>query len=323
MSESAEEAAATNCPVCGGAARVERRLPADETRRRLGEVFGRPPPDAIAIADYRLLECGACGLVFADPMEAGSAEFYRWLTGFEKYHAGERWEWRKTKELLSAGPGGQSLLEIGCGTGRFLATISGLEGLSAAGIDLSQSSVDAALALGHEAYCAELSGLGAVFGDERKFDAIVLSHVLEHAEQPLEAIAAIQPFLKPGGRIFVSVPYSPMSREMLYFDVMNLPPHHMTRWNMRALGKLSEAANMSFSTYMPKPKPPLKRAIRATWVTVRQRETGVPVLSRIAAIMAHPAIFRRFLRQSYGRERVAGRIAADEILVVLGDSGAD
>ena len=315
-----EEDAVGKCPVCIGPAKFDRHLPAEATRRHLGEVFGRAPPNAIAIADYRLIECRECGLVFADPMVAGDADFYGWITGFERYRAQQRWEWRKIKELLSAEPGELSLLEIGCGTGRFLAYVSKVAGLSVVGVDVSRSSIDAALALGLEAYCAELSELSAVFDTDRRFDAVVLSHVLEHIEGPVEAIAMIRSLLRPGGRIYVCVPYSPMSREMLYYDVMNLPPHHLTRWNMRALTKLSEVVNMPLSTYMPRPKSPLKRAIKCTWMTVCERETDVPWLSRMWAIVAHPTIFRRFLRESLGREQVGGRIAADDIMAVLENS---
>ena len=146
------------------------------------------------------------------------------------------------------------------------------------------------------------------------------SHVPEHVDDPIGAIAMIRPHLKPGRSIYICVPYSPMSREMLYYDVMNLPPHHLTRWNMRALSKLSEVMNMPLSIYMTKSKSPLKRAFRCTWVTVRGRETDVPWLSRLGAMAAHPAIFRRFVRESFGRERVDGRIAADDIMAILANS---
>ena len=68
---------------------------------------------------------------------------------------------------------------------------------------------------------------------------------------------------------------------------------------------------------MPKPKPPLKRALKSTWISVHKREIDVPLLSRVGAILSHPSLFRRFLRQSLSRERIAGRSAADDILAVL------
>lgn len=315
-----EEDGVAKCPVCVGPAKFNRHLPAETTRRHLGYVFGRAPPDVIAIADYRLIECCECGLVFADPMVAGDADFYGWITGFEKYRVQQRWEWRKIKELLSVETGEISLLEIGCGTGRFLAYVSKMAGLSVVGMDVSRSCIDTTLALGFEAYCAEISELSAVFDKDRRFDAVVLSHVLEHVECPVEVIVMIRSILRPGGRIYVCVPYSPMSSEMLYYDFMNLPPHHLTRWNMRALTKLSEVVNMSLSTYMPKPKSPLKRAIRCTWVTLHEGEAKVSWLSRMWTIVNHPVIFRRFLREALGREQVDGRIAADNIMAVLENS---
>lgn len=40
----------------------------------------------------------------------------------------------------------------------------------------------------------------------RKFDVIILSHVLEHLQNPIEGLKSLQALLKPGGTLIVAVP---------------------------------------------------------------------------------------------------------------------
>ena len=46
------------------------------------------------------------------------------------------------------------------------------------------------------------------FSSNRKFDNIILGHVLEHVNNPIEILSKLKTFLKPGGIIFAAVPNS-------------------------------------------------------------------------------------------------------------------
>ena len=310
IDESSTQTAA-DCPVCGGVTAVEESLPDVDIRRRLGRVFGAPPPPEVTIGDYDLRRCQACDLVFADPMAAGTDSFYGWVTGFERYHSGARWEWRKVKELLE-GPAHQRVLELGCGKGDLLEMLAGPT-TDAFGLDISEASIAKAQARGLNAEVGSHAEIGENFGD-RRFDAVILSHVLEHIGDPRGLMADLKPCLNPGGRIFVAVPYSPMSLEILHNNIMNLPPHHMSRWNSRSLARLAQEAGATLTLHTRGPKSPLKRAWHFTWVSVTDEEIGVPGWRRIAIVAGHPGRFVRLLRKSFGRERVNGRIAPDEVL---------
>ena len=279
---------------------------------RLGRVFGAPPPPDVEIGDYDLRRCRACDLVFADPMAAGSDSFYAWVTGFDRYHSGARWEWRKVKELLG-GEAASTVLELGCGKGDLLRLLAG-PGCEIFGLDISEASIARAQAAGLSAEVGSHLDIAARFGEDRRYDAIILSHVLEHIGDPRGLMAALKPLLAPDGRIFVAVPYSPMSLEILHNNIMNLPPHHMSRWNGKSLARLADETRTTLTLHTRGPKSPLKRAWHFTWVSVTENEVGVPAWRRIAIVAAHPARFVRMLRKSFGRERVNGRIAPDEVL---------
>src|SRR5262245_16541941 len=298
------------CPICAMEAWATIDLGAGEIRARLTEEFGTAVPAALAVGDYRLHQCGGCGLVFADPMRSGSAEFYRWVTSFPAYHAESRWEWSVVRRILEQRSQAK-LLELGCGEGKFLAAIADLTRITAQGIDLSEESVARARAKGLNARCATIDEF--VAGAER-FDMIFMSHVLEHVEDPLAVVKNCKALLNPGGEIIFSVPYSPTSREYLRLDIMNLPPHHLTRWNIASLRRLADAAALGFAYEMRKPKPVLKRALQHTAESVRG--PGKASALRTAAIaLSHPKQFFDALKLYRSREQVDGRHAADEILV--------
>jgi 2-polyprenyl-3-methyl-5-hydroxy-6-metoxy-1,4-benzoquinol methylase len=301
------------CPVCGGEAAAVLRLDAAHIAARLKDELGADVPADVAIADYAMRECSACGLVFADPMLAGDGAYYRWITGFPDYHAQDRWEWGVVRRLL-AERGPARLLELGCGEGRFLASLSDLKNVTAEGIDLSAADVAAAQARGVKARCLSLED---AIEEDARFDMVFMSHVLEHVDAPLAIVEGCKRLLQPGGEIVFSVPYSPTSREYRVLDIMNLPPHHLTRWNMRALMRLAGIAGLDFAFEMRKPKSLAKRALRDTAETVTGKSQKTGTAAALALALTHPNAFAASWKRHAQRETVNGRRAADEILVRL------
>jgi len=52
--------------------------------------------------------------------------------------------------------------------------------------------------------------------DEESFDAIVISEVLEHLEEPEEALKSLHRCLRPGGRIFANIPINSPAPDHIY-----------------------------------------------------------------------------------------------------------
>ena len=84
-----------------------------------------------------------------------------------------------------------------------------------------------------------------------EFPVVTSFHCLEHVSQPVEFVRELLRATARGGSLFLSTPYSPMSFETEWFDVMNHPPHHMTRWNLAAYRKLAEILGVKMRHFCP------------------------------------------------------------------------
>lgn len=100
------------------------------------------------------------------------------------------------------------VLEIGCATGELAQVLqSRLPIARYEAIELSSAGQTAAsrMARLHTQPLRDLLAAGAIA--PASFDAVVMSHVLEHIGQIAEEVAAIALVLKPGGSVFLEVPH--------------------------------------------------------------------------------------------------------------------
>ncbi len=136
--------------------------------------------------------------------------------------------------LALLGPPRGTLLDIGAGRGRFVASARAA-GWSASGIEPSARGVEAARSV----YGVELerSSLADVSGT---YDAVSLWHVLEHLDDPGEALAHVASLLPAGGMLLVGVPNLASVQARIGRDRwfhLDLPRHrtHFTPAGLRSL----------------------------------------------------------------------------------------
>lgn len=108
---------------------------------------------------------------------------------------------------------GQRVLDVGCSQG-ITSLLLAREGKSVLGIDVDRQSIDEARALVAQepervqaCLTLEQADFLNLQTPEQPFDTLVMSEVLEHLVLPQSFIEATSRFLKPGGRLVVTVPF--------------------------------------------------------------------------------------------------------------------
>jgi len=104
-------------------------------------------------------------------------------------------------------PGTPALLDIGCGRGQ-LANAARRLTYRVTGIECHPAALDVARDRVDELLPSDLADYRTITAtlDDRKFDVILFADVLEHTVDPLSVLRFYLSFLKPGGRIVVSLP---------------------------------------------------------------------------------------------------------------------
>jgi len=122
------------------------------------------------------------------------------------------------------------LLEIGCGAGNALKVMKS-NGWDVTGLDFDQKAVNNCKEKGMNVFLGSL--MDKRF-DDNTFDAIVMSHVLEHVPDPKHLVNEIYRVLKTDG-VFISITPNTKSLTHLIYkkNYLNLdPPRHLNLFNI-------------------------------------------------------------------------------------------
>lgn len=161
---------------------------------------------------YRLYRCAECGTQFfrqsetGDPAEESSAYWEAHKFAFYNDPATRAAYARRYDPMVAAaervaGPI-RAVLDVGCGTGNFL-DYARSRGLDAYGIDVDAEAVAQARSRGLNAY--QQDDLDRA-GLPDQFDVLTMWDVIEHIIDPLAALKAVLPRLRPGGVLLFETP---------------------------------------------------------------------------------------------------------------------
>lgn len=195
--------------------------------------------------------CGVCGLQFWEPREMPDARWYEQMYGGRdgrvlplepghKYFLGD-----------SLAPRRGELLDIGCGTGNFLAAARD-RGYGVTGIELDRNAARFAkerLGL-QRLFPLTISEFAEQHAGEH-FDVVTFFEVLEHQAAPAEFLQKVKTCVRPGGMIALSVPNR--ERWLTGPDVLDYPPNHFLRWNAAALKQFLSAQGFEVLTIREQP----------------------------------------------------------------------
>jgi ubiquinone/menaquinone biosynthesis C-methylase UbiE len=164
-------------------------------------------------AEFTIVRCSQCGLVYAIPRpdESGLIEAYRNMSNSTGKSSPAKNLIRRLKYRHMASrikgylpPGKQvRLLEFGCSQGHLLDAVKGDKQIVATGIDLSGAELEYAKKKELNVLSGTLQSLKL---PDESFDAIVAIHVIEHLYSPVDTLAEMNRILSPGGILFSIVP---------------------------------------------------------------------------------------------------------------------
>jgi len=136
------------------------------------------------------------------------------------------------------------LLDVGCGDGAFLARMKSL-GWEAVGVELDEKAANVAKTqFDVDVFIGTLEAAG--FADE-SFDAITLSHVIEHVGDPIELLCRCRNLLRKGGRVVVTTPNADSMGHRIFREHWRglEVPRHLMVFSLRTLKRLASEAGLS------------------------------------------------------------------------------
>jgi SAM-dependent methyltransferase len=165
----------------------------------------------------------------------GPTQYYAGHTSGEAYFTWQKTGGQKTASYNSRffAPfirENDAVLDFGCGGGYLLQALSCR---TRTGVDINPAAREHAQSLGIEVFShpAEL--------EDRKFDAIISSHCLEHVPSPYEALAQLRKLLDKDGKIVLLLPVNDWRNEPWTGPDINF---HLYAWTPKLLGNLLIAA---------------------------------------------------------------------------------
>lgn len=138
---------------------------------------------------------------------------------------------------------GGRLLEVGCGSGLGLQSMQE-KGWSVTGVDFDLGAVDAARGKGLDVRHGQLSALA--FADE-SFDAVVMSHVIEHVPSPIELLRECRRVLKDNGVVIALTPNAKSRGHRRYARHWRglEPPRHLQIFTEESLAGVARRAGFN------------------------------------------------------------------------------
>jgi SAM-dependent methyltransferase len=195
-----------SCLMCGA-------QEAKTLGRRLNAHQGLRPRRAVGIATT-VVRCRRCGLIYANPrpVPASLAQHYErppeeyWQPQRIRSDSPDYFRFQADRFLeLWSGTGHPRVLDVGAGVGNAMSALQ-RRGFDAFGLEPSAAFRERAIANGIDPNRLQLASVEASEYESGSFDFVTFSAVLEHLQDPADALAKAIRWLAPGGLIHVEVP---------------------------------------------------------------------------------------------------------------------
>lgn len=232
-----------NCPLCGSSKKfLLKTIPIARIKQLWKKNYGIELDSLmereIDSHELHLYRCANCDLDYFYPDYVGTAELYENLSHYKWYYQDEKWEFQ---EALSDIKDAKSILEIGCGEGNFLSKVKP-SGINIYGIELNPKAADEARKKGLTVFNDDLSTFTKKINV--KFDCICMFQVLEHLPSVGDFLSEVVNLLSENGKLIITVPYRDGFLSQIDEKLLDMPPHHLTRWSTRTFESIETLFNL-------------------------------------------------------------------------------
>lgn len=223
----------SSCPICASENAVTARTVETSDIKKIYSVIGINVTSEFEGHPILYLNiCQDCDCQFFFPELPGSTGFYEQLQRQHWYYPSEKSEFDFASTYISST---DSVLEIGCGKGAFTSHITCSEYV---GLEYTETSVAAARSRGLNVFRESIEEYATRANEAH--NVVCCFQVLEHVPDVCSFLKSSIRCLRPGGLLILSVPSADSFLAYSVNNILNMPPHHVTRWSTRALYNLGK-----------------------------------------------------------------------------------
>lgn len=163
-----------------------------------------------------------------------------------------KWKWPKIKRVLP--PKNSTILDFGCGEGRYIEEFLKVNPYKIVGIDISSYAIKEAKKKFPKAKLYALSGDEKLPIKNENIDFILAADVIEHIFDVSNFLLEMNRCLKKGGKIFISTPYYGTIKNLVIaligFEIVYSPhSQHIRFFTKKSLSTLLKNHGFSIISY--------------------------------------------------------------------------
>ena len=223
------------CPLCSGSKKMVsvESINTQDISIQYKKMFDiNTKPYFVGVREIELIKCHECDILFYSPIVSGDDAFYQELQKNPWYYQKTKEEYRYAKKFINEK---DNVLEIGSGEG-FFSTF--LKNVSYVGLEMNSKAIQLAKISKLDVRAELIEEHFEKHGDY--YDVVCSFQVLEHIENLSTFISSCLKVLKPGGLFIISVPSNDSFVGVVKNNILNMPPHHLTRWSDKSLVSIAQ-----------------------------------------------------------------------------------
>jgi len=232
-----------SCPICG-----------DTEIEALHHINFTLPDHSPLPGEYDIVACEACGFVYADT-PAKQPEYDRYYYEHSKYGdptvatGGSQDDFDRARieeqadRIAAEVSKDERILDIGCASGGLLLALRDRGYRFLEGVDGAPACIEQLAKCGIPATLLRLSDLHqSVF--DRKFDLVILSHVLEHVVDLKPLLTAAKSLLAETGRVYIETPDASRYDPAMFVPYYFFDCEHINHFDIHNLDTLARAIDL-------------------------------------------------------------------------------